>query len=123
KDRMPVLANAVYLPESFLGKYAEYQLRAGDFVIVMVGATTGKIGYITADILPALLNQNMWRFFPDESVLDKRYLYYAIDQLPLLRQGGAQDYIKQSDFLRNPIALPPLDEQRRIATDLDVEAE
>jgi type I restriction enzyme M protein len=122
KDRMPDLANAVYLPESFLNKYAEYQLRAGDFVIVMVGATTGKIGYITPDILPALLNQNMWRFFPDESVLDRRYLYYAIDQLPLLRQGGAQDYIKQSDFLRNPIALPPLDEQRRIATDLDAEA-
>ncbi len=88
----------------------------------MVGATTGKIGYITADILPALLNQNMWRFFPDESVLDKRYLYYAIDQLPLLLQGGAQGYIRQSDFLTNPIPLPPLPEQRRIVAELDTEA-
>jgi type I restriction enzyme M protein len=122
KDRMPDLSNPVYLPDGFLKEYAEYELRAGDFVIVMVGATTGKIGYITETILPALLNQNMWRFFPDESVLNKRYLYYAIDQLPLLRQGGAQDYIRQSDFLTNPLPLPPLEEQRRIVAELDAEA-
>ena len=122
KDRMPDLSNAVFLPESFLTEYAEYELNEGDFVIVMVGATTGKIGYIPASILPALLNQNMWRFFPDESQLNKRYLYYVIDQLPLLRQGGAQDYLRQSDFSKNPIPLPPLAEQTRIVAELDEEA-
>jgi type I restriction enzyme M protein len=118
---MPDLENSVYLPKSFLKEYADYQLKAGDFVIVMVGATTGKIGFITADVLPALLNQNMWRFHPDESVLNKRYLYYAIDQLPLFRQGGARDYLRQSDFSKNPIPLPPLATQQAIVAEIEAE--
>jgi type I restriction enzyme M protein len=121
KDRMPDLTNSVYLPEEFLEDYADYQLQEGDFVIVMVGATTGKIGFITADILPALLNQNMWRFFPDENVLNKRFLYYAIDQLPLFRQGGARDYLRQSDFLKNPIPLPSLATQQQIVSEIEAE--
>lgn len=121
KDRLPNLGNSVYLPTNFLKEYKEYQLEEGDFVIVMVGATTGKIGYITADILPALLNQNMWRFHPDESVLNKRFLYYAIDQLPLFRQGGARDYLRQSDFLKNPVPIPPLAEQRAIVAEIEAE--
>ncbi len=41
-----------------------------DFVIVMVGAPTGNVAIAenpmaTKGILPALLNQNMWRFFPN----------------------------------------------------------
>jgi type I restriction enzyme M protein len=121
KDRLPNLENAVYLPKDFLKQYAEYQLQEGDFVIVMVGATTGKIGYITADVLPALLNQNMWRFHPDESVLDKTFLYYIIDELPLFRQGGARDYLKQSDFLKNPVPIPPLPIQRAIVAEIEAE--
>ena len=121
KNRLPDLENSVYLPPKFLTEYSEYQLQEGDFVIVMVGATTGKIGYITADILPALLNQNMWRFHPDESVLNKRFLYYAIDQLPLFRQGGARDYLRQSDFLTNPVPLPPLATQQQIVVEIEAE--
>lgn len=121
KDRLPNLENCVYLPPKFLTEYSEYQLQEGDFVIVMVGATTGKIGYITGDILPALLNQNMWRFHPDETVLDKRFLYYAIDQLPLFRQGGARDYLKQADFLKNPVPLPTLAIQQAIVAEIEAE--
>ena len=121
KDRLPNLENSVYLPQNFLAEYKEYQLEEGDFVIVMVGATTGKIGYITANILPALLNQNMWRFHPDESVLNKRFLYYAIDQLPLFRQGGARDYLRQYDFLKNPVPIPPIETQRAIVAEIEAE--
>lgn len=121
KDRLPDLENSVYLPEHFLIEYANYQLAEDDFVIVMVGATTGKIGRITRDILPALLNQNMWRFFPNESVLNKKFLYYAVDQLPLFRQGGARDYLRQSDFLTNPIPIPPLPIQQAIVAEIEAE--
>lgn len=120
-DRLPDLNNCVFLPQRFLTEYAEYQLEEGDFVIVMVGATTGKLGYITANILPALLNQNMWRFHPDESVLNKRFLYYAINQLPLFRHGAARDYLRQSDFVKNSIPLPPLETQRAIVAEIEAE--
>jgi type I restriction enzyme M protein len=121
KDRLPDLRNSVYLPADYLSKYKEYSLNEGDFVIVMVGATTGKIGYITKEILPALLNQNMWRFQTNETVLLKKYLYYALDQLPLFRQGGARDYLKMSDFQRNEIALPPLAIQEEIVKEITAE--
>jgi type I restriction enzyme M protein len=73
KDGKPDLSDSKYLPFEFKEKYSQYLLQEGDFVIVMVGATTGKIGLITRDILPALLNQNMWRFFPNEKKLEKNF--------------------------------------------------
>ncbi|HNN07237.1 MAG TPA: N-6 DNA methylase, partial [Leptospiraceae bacterium] len=53
KDGKPDLTDAKYLPSKFQKDYDEYLLTEGDFVIVMVGATTGKIGKITKEILPA----------------------------------------------------------------------
>ena len=123
KNRLPDLSDPVYLPKHFLADYSDYALREGDIVIVMVGATTGKIGLITKDILPALLNQNMWRFFPDESVLLKKYFYFALEQLPLFRQGGARDFLRQSDFLENKLAIPPLKKQVELVQELEKEQE
>ena len=119
----PDLSNAKYLPLEFKEKYNQYLLYDDDFVIVMVGATTGKIGKITKGILPALLNQNMWRFFPNSHMIHKNFLYLLVKNLPLLKQGSARDYLKQSDFLQIEIPLPPLPEQRAIADYLDRKTE
>lgn len=116
----PDLTDSKYLPEKFLIKYADYQLSEGDFLIVMVGATTGKVGYITKDMLPALLNQNMWKFVPDEKKLNKRFLYFLMKHRAVIqRQGGARDYLKQADFILQQIPLPPLEVQEEIVKELD----
>ncbi|HHT9134853.1 MAG TPA: restriction endonuclease subunit S [Candidatus Avalokitesvara rifleensis] len=119
QNGLPDLTDAKFLPESFLNSYAEYLLNKDDFVVVMVGATTGKVGRITANILPALLNQNMWRFSPNENYLCKRFLYFLVQKLPFLVQGGAQGYLKQSDFNQTPIPFPPLLVQHRIVEILE----
>jgi len=119
RNGLPDLSDCKYLPEKFLQEYKNYQLKDNDFVIVMVGATVGKIGLITKGILPALLNQNMWRFSPDESKLNKKFLYYLVHQAPIIAQGGAQGYLKQSDFNKLKIPLPSLDDQLEIAAELD----
>jgi type I restriction enzyme M protein len=119
KDGNLDLTDSKYLPDSFISEYKNYQLQEDDFVIVMVGATTGKVGLITKEILPALLNQNMWRFFPDNTRIAKKYLYYLISDLPLLKQGGARDYLKQSDFKQIKIPLPPLEVQEKIVAELN----
>lgn len=116
----PDLTDSKYLPENFLIKYADYQLSEGDFLIVMVGATTGKVGYITKDMLPAFLNQNMWKFVPDEKKLNKRFLYFLMKHRAVIqRQGGARDYLKQADFILQQIPLPPLEVQEEIVKELD----
>ena len=114
KDGTLDLSDAKYLPNKYLQDYSRCELKEGDFVIVMVGATTGKIGLITKDILPALLNQNMWRFLPDESRLNKKYLYYLAHSFEIVTQGGAQGYLTQSEFIKRKIPLPPLEIQDQI---------
>lgn len=123
KDGYPDLTDAKYLPFEYIEKYSQYQLNEDDFVIVMVGATTGKVGRITKDILPALLNQNMWRFFPNETRLLKKFLYQIIKNFPLIKQGGARDYLKQSDFMKAKIPLPPLTTQQEIVAQIEAEQE
>ncbi len=116
-DGYPDLTDSKYLPLSFQKDYKEYLLQEDDFMIVMVGATTGKVGVITKEILPALLNQNMWRFFPNEKI-NKKYLYHLIKDLPIMKQGGARDYLTQKDFVEIQIPLPPLDIQKQIVDEI-----
>ncbi len=64
--------------------------------------------------------KNTIRFFSrDEDVADTRYLYWATRQSgtwPL--RGSAQPFISQGDARKVEIALPPIEEQRRIALTL-----
>lgn len=118
KDGLPDLHDVAYLPEQFIEDYKKYLLDENDFMIVMVGATTGKIGKVTRDVLPALLNQNMWRFFVKGDA-NHSFLYHLVHTMPLSRQGAARDYLKQGDFLRIPVAIPKADEQKDIGQVLD----
>lgn len=120
-DGQPDLANSKYLPAPFLKSYRQYELHEGDFVIVMVGATSGKIGYITKDILPALLNQNMWRFLPNKSKIDQNFLYYLVQSFDVVSQGGAQGYLTQSEFIKREIPLPSLAIQKKIVEKIEAE--
>src|SRR5262249_53662227 len=51
---------ATFISEREAEEYRQFALREHDTLFVMVGATLGKIGYVRASDLPALLNQNMW---------------------------------------------------------------
>jgi type I restriction enzyme S subunit len=54
----------------------------------------------------------------DESVLNPRFLFHFMDKyLETLRndtQGSTIQYLKKAQFTEAPIALPPMDEQKRI---------
>jgi len=49
-----------FLSPSFMEEYEEYVLTGDEIVLVMVGATVGKLGRVPKSACPALLNQNMW---------------------------------------------------------------
>ena len=66
---------AVYLPERKIEKKMKrYLLEAGELLVVMVGGSLGKIGAVTDQILPAPLNQNMWRLKPYAAELEVGFL-------------------------------------------------
>ncbi|PFY96961.1 restriction endonuclease subunit S [Bacillus wiedmannii] len=110
--------NAVFVPESFLQEYKQYLVEEGDILLVMVGATTGKIARVPKLVLPALLNQNLWNLKPDP-ILDKKFFFYMIQReiegFLSRKNGSAREFLKQSDFLELEIVCPSVSKQQKIA--------
>ena len=111
-----------FLPESFSVSHEKYLLNEGDILFVMVGATRGKLAQIPASILPALMNQNMWRIVPSREGIDRDYLFHHLRRsvVGLLQEDDdqARGFFKKSDFRDIPLAIPSLEEQIEIRTAL-----
>src|SRR5688572_30127969 len=67
--------DAVFLPKEKITKEIErFYLSTDDILLVMVGGSLGKLGVVTPEVLPALLNQNLWRITPVADRVDRRFL-------------------------------------------------
>ena len=119
----------VYLPHYYETKYSKYLVKPNDLLITLTG-TVGKGDY--GNVCEAndayssyLLNQRVAKINIKSSNLYKRYLYLFLAtpevkrSITSLSRGVRQANIKNDDILDLEIPLPPLDEQKRIATILD----
>jgi type I restriction enzyme S subunit len=92
----------------------------GSVLIAMYGATIGKVAITT---YPVTTNQAIAFIKPADGV-DPRYLFNYLrsrkSDFIALGQGGAQPNISQEIIKKQPIALPPTAEQRRIVAKLDL---
>lgn len=92
----------------------------GAILVAMYGATVGRMAMLGID---AATNQAVCSIIPDEDKALPKYVYYALlAKVPdFLRDavGGAQPNISQGKIKDTRIPLPPLEEQKRIATILD----
>ena len=102
-------------------KLSKYLVSKGDYVLAMTGATIGKLGRITDDV-EAYINQRVLTFRPNESIVDKDYLYYQLCSLNFnkyilnhIDSETAQPNISAGSVGGFEISLPSLEEQRRIA--------
>ncbi|WP_201596326.1 restriction endonuclease subunit S [Psychrobacter vallis] len=102
-------------------KYDKFQIKNGDVLIAMSGATTGKIGKYTFDEI-AYLNQRVGRFDVRKGLTTKSYIFQLL-KLPKIQHeilidavGGAQPNISNKDIERIKILIPPIKEQQKIAT-------
>ena len=102
-------------------KLSKYLVSKGDYVLAMTGATIGKLGRITDDV-EAYINQRVLTFRPNESIVDKDYLYYQLCSLNFnkyilnhIDSETAQPNISAGSVGGFEISLPGLEEQRRIA--------
>jgi type I restriction enzyme S subunit len=115
------LGGIVKLPREFLEKFPNQRLDGGEIMIVMVGATTGKMGRVPHSICPALQNQNMWNLVPNEK-LDREFAWIAlpslVDRHLKQAQGSARDFLTQSGFLVEFLGVPPVEEQAHISDNL-----
>lgn len=92
----------------------------GAILLAMYGATVGRMAMLGID---AATNQAVCSIIPDQDRAFPKYVYYALlSKVPdFLRNavGGAQPNISQGKIKATRIPLPPLEEQKRIATILD----
>jgi type I restriction enzyme, S subunit len=97
-----------------------YKIKKGDILVAMSGATTGKYAkYVSEDI--AYQNQRIGCFvIKNHNILNKEFLYFSIaslqKQIEKKAYGGAQPNISANDIENLKIALPPLEDQIRVAT-------
>jgi type I restriction enzyme S subunit len=116
-------SSSVFLPEEYLDQFSGYCLQKGDVLIAMSGATTGKMATYNLNS-PALLNQRVGRFtITAPALLDSGYLIKLVSSISerTLQQayGAAQPNISPSEIEQFQIPLPPLNEQRRIVTNIE----
>jgi type I restriction enzyme S subunit len=116
-------SNSVYLPDNKLDhKMRGYLLEEHELLVVMVGGSLGKIGIVTAQILPALLNQNMWRLKPYSDRLDFRFLklvLYDLNENRLQITKSTHGHLAMGTYAAAKVPFPPLAEQHRIVAKVD----
>ena len=115
----------VYYPKESLVKYRDYQLKNGDVLIAMSGATTGKIGKVRKGNTTCLLNQRVGKFVRKNNSVLQNYLFWVV-QSPYYQKalwnyaaGCAQPNVspKQLESIKIPILPLPL--QKKIASILE----
>jgi type I restriction enzyme S subunit len=96
------------------------RVRPGD-LLVSWSATLGVFEWLDSE--DALLNQHIFRVVPDPTQVAKPYLRHvlqiAVADMERHVHGATMKHINRGEFLGMQIPLPPLEEQRRIASILD----
>ncbi|MFZ7792225.1 restriction endonuclease subunit S [Acinetobacter lwoffii] len=71
----------------------------------------------------ACINQHIFKVVPNDEKIDKNYLKRALElsivEMESQVHGATMKHITRGKFLANKILLPPLEQQRRIASILD----
>jgi len=111
-----------YLPDSYLYDYENYQIRRGDILVALSGATTGKTGVYNLD-RKSLLNQRVGLVRAKDGKSEQKYLSYYVskitDDILNKAQGVAQPNISTKELAKFEIPLPTLSEQKAIVAKLD----
>lgn len=101
-----------YLPNTFYSenRYEKQRLQKFDPLLVMVGATIGKLGMVLSANVPSLQNQNMWRFRAKKSELSNTVLYFylkkVVEESINWRSGSAREFFRKDSFSKYLIAIP-----------------
>ena len=98
-----------------------YRIDQGDMMV----SWSATLDAFIWDREPSLLNQHIFKVVPDESVTEKRFLFYllkvAIEEMIKSEHlhGSTMKHINRGPFLAHRIPIPPLKDQRRIVAEIE----
>ena len=108
-----------FITQEGLDNSAAKMMPIDTVVIALTGATTGKVGILK---LEACANQSVTGILPNDKLYYKYLFFYLLSARNRILDdsyGGAQKHISQGYVKDFRIPLPPLETQRKIATNLD----
>lgn len=126
QDGSVSLDSCKYIKSEDSDKYSQYEVRNGDLLMAMTGATIGKAGWFK-EFEPALLNQRVGSFDCNRNYLSYKYFWYVLNSsgyqeyIKLTAFGGAQPNISDAGMVGYQSAFPLMNEQITIANFLDYE--
>ena len=102
------------------GEYPEkIEINDGDVLI----SWSASLGVYVWNRGKALLNQHIFKVMFDKAEIDKNYFVYAVrqklDEMGRKTHGATMKHIVKKDFDATQIPYPSLEEQSKIATNLD----
>lgn len=119
KDGEITIEDVIYVEEN--SKYKDFELKNGDILIALSGATTGKMGIYNMN-KKSYLNQRVASIRGNEDVSQEylyRYLFSIKAEILRKAEGAAQPNISAKELGNFQIPLPDLATQKAIAAKLD----
>ena len=115
-----ILETQKYVSDHALRSFSALRIYpAGSLVLALYGATIGRLAFLG---VPATVNQACC-VMANPKNCEPRFIYYALqasrDRLMAAAVGSGQPNISQEIVRQFKLPLPPLEEQRKIASDLD----
>jgi type I restriction enzyme, S subunit len=117
--RVDLATNCVQIPNQLRDHYRHFEVQEDDLLLVMVGATTGKLGIASKEDTPSLLNQNIWclRSSSPTTIL-QRFLHCSMPKVVAQhlekQQGSARDFLTQKEFFKEHLEIPNIDLQEKV---------
>ncbi|EMQ3427915.1 restriction endonuclease subunit S [Escherichia coli O113:H32] len=117
------LSEAMVFDEKVHKVREQYRVKSGDILMALSGATVGKIAVADLEAEGAYLNQRVavirGKCYENTEFLKYIFTGSRLQKLLLNAGGAAQPNLSPKDLAEMEIPLPPLTEQKRIATILN----
>ncbi|MFQ2403801.1 restriction endonuclease subunit S [Aeromonas caviae] len=113
--------NKYISPESADNEFENFKLSDGDVLLVMVGGSLGKLGVVCEAVLPAVLNQNMWKLdrFCGMPIRYFLFVLQYINNNEITVTSSTHGHLAQGDYMEKMCPLAPLNQQHRIVAKVD----
>lgn len=102
----------------------KYRLRTGDLLVSLTG-NVGRIGVLSESMLPAALNQRVCCLRVDNTVINRKYLYYYLRRHQFMKdcvqasKGVAQLNLSTKWLADYSIPVPEMEKQKQIVARIE----